>query len=71
MRAPVLAPAGFNHHQHQHGRTVNHNHNHNHTHALTMADPAYMTPDEELAHLQKLSSEYEPEAEVSRPLLLT
>ncbi|KAH7402772.1 peptidase C65 Otubain-domain-containing protein [Pyrenochaeta sp. MPI-SDFR-AT-0127] len=27
-----------------------------------MADPAYLPSDEELAHLQKLSSEYEPEA---------
>tara|TARA_R110002003_G_scaffold288_6_gene18378 strand:- start:8096 stop:8302 length:207 start_codon:yes stop_codon:yes gene_type:complete len=68
MRAPVLAPAGFNYqHQHQHGRTVNHNHTHN----LTMADPAYMTTDEELAHLQKLSSEYEPEAEVRPPPMMT
>lgn len=62
MRAPVLAPAGFNHqhtgqHQHpiSHGRIAN----------LTMADPVYMATDEEIAHLQKLSSEYEPEATVS------
>jgi hypothetical protein len=30
-----------------------------------MADPAYMPSDDEYAHLQKLSSEYEPEATVS------
>jgi ubiquitin thioesterase protein OTUB1 len=63
MRAPVLAPAGFNHLQHtghhQHGRIQIQNHN------LTMADPAYMASDEDMAHLQKLSSEYEPEATVS------
>jgi ubiquitin thioesterase protein OTUB1 len=64
MRAPVLAPAGFNH---QH--TGQHQHPHLHSHGrianLTMADPTYMPSDEELAHLQKLSSEYEPEATVS------
>jgi ubiquitin thioesterase protein OTUB1 len=76
MRAPVLAPAGFNHHQHtgqlqhhhhQHGRSQAHNQNHNHNQSLSlaMADPAYMASDEEMAHLQKLSSEYEPEASVS------
>jgi ubiquitin thioesterase protein OTUB1 len=69
MRAPVLAPAGFNHHQlqhtghHQHGRSQNHNQNQQH-HLSTMADP-YMASDEQMAHLQKLSSEYEPEATVS------
>jgi len=31
-----------------------------------MADP-YLASDEELAHLQKLSSEYEPEATVGLP----
>jgi ubiquitin thioesterase protein OTUB1 len=77
MRAPVLAPAGFDHHHnhqltghHQHGRSQNQNHNHNHSHShnhnLTMADP-YLASDEELAHLQKLSSEYEPEATVRLP----
>jgi hypothetical protein len=67
IRAPVLPPA-FNH-QHtgqlQHGRTS----------TFSMADPAqYMPSDDEYAHLQKLSSEYEPEATVSptsTPLLLT
>jgi ubiquitin thioesterase protein OTUB1 len=69
MRAPVLAPAGFNHHQHQHtghhqhGRSQNHNQNQHHN-LSTMADP-YMASDEQMAHLQKLSSEYEPEATVS------
>ena len=76
MRAPVLAPAGFTHHQHtgqhqhQHGRHQNHNHNQNlnqNLNHLTMADPAYMASDDELAQLQKLSSEYEPEATVSFP----
>ena len=64
MRAPVLPPAGFNHQhigqhqlQFQHGRPTN----------FTMAaDPTnYMASDDDLAHLQKLSSEYEPEATVS------
>jgi ubiquitin thioesterase protein OTUB1 len=59
IRAPVLPPA-FNHqhtgqHQHQHGRSSTFN----------MADPAFMTAEEEHAYLQKLSSEYEPEATVS------
>jgi len=82
MRAPVLAPAGFNHHQHtgqhqhphphqhQHGRSQAHDHNHNHGQNLNlaMAEPAYMASDEEMAHLQKLSNEYEPEATVSLTL---
>lgn len=57
IRAPVLAPA-FNHQhsgQHQHGRTS----------TFSMADPAFMTAEEEHAYMQKLSSEYEPEATVS------
>jgi ubiquitin thioesterase protein OTUB1 len=76
MRAPVLAPAGFDHHNHQHqlaghhqhGRSQNQdlNQNHSHHHSLAMADP-YMASDEEIAHLQKLSSEYEPEATVGLP----
>ncbi|KAL6712482.1 hypothetical protein ACN47E_000359 [Coniothyrium glycines] len=63
MRAPVLPPAGFNHqhtgqHHHQHGRPAN----------FPMADPAtYMATDEELAHLQKLASDFEPE--VTGPLV--
>lgn len=78
MRAPVLAPAGFNHQhtgQHQHGRTQNHRPNVNINHqshaqlphqhqSLAMADSAYMASEDEIAHLQKLSSEYEPEATV-------
>ena len=63
MRAPVLAPASFNH-QHtgqlQHGRTA----------TLSMADPAYLASDEEIAHLQKLSNEYEPEATVSLTVMI-
>ena len=57
IRAPVLPPA-FNHQhtgQHQHGRTS----------TFSMADPAFMTAEEEHAYLQKLSNEYEPEATVS------
>jgi ubiquitin thioesterase protein OTUB1 len=91
MRAPVLVPAGFNHHhpqhpqhtghqqqqQQQHGRIQNDNHNHNHNHGqlhshahnLSMADP-YLASDEDMARLQKLSSEWEPEATVSCLLCL-
>lgn len=73
MRAPVLAPAGFNHHQHpgqhQHGRTQNQSHTHSQNPNYTMADP-YMASDDEIAHLQKLSSEYEPEATVSLLVML-
>jgi hypothetical protein len=57
IRAPVLPPA-FNHQhtgQHQHGRTS----------TFSMTDPAFMTAEEEHAYMQKLSSEYEPEATVS------
>ena len=58
-RDPALAPAAFAHPPPAaapHGCTA----------PLTMADPsAYLASDEELAHLQKLSSEYEPEASVS------
>lgn len=74
MRAPVLDPAGFNHHQHQHtGHHHQHGrsqHPHPHPHQninlniSAMAEP-YMASDEDMAHLQKLSSEYEPEATVS------
>jgi ubiquitin thioesterase protein OTUB1 len=67
IRAPVLAPASFNHHQHQHTGHHQHGRNQNHSqnlHLSAMADP-YMASDEEIAHLQKLSSEYEPEATVS------
>lgn len=60
MRAPVHPPAGFDHqhtgHHHQHGRTP-----------FAMADPAYMPSDDEMAHLQKLSSEFQPETAVSSP----
>lgn len=66
IRAPVLAPAAFTH---QHTGQLQHlqvQHGRDTTPSLTMADPsAYMPSDEELAHLQKLSSEYEPEATVS------
>lgn len=71
MRAPVLAPAGFNHHHHhqhplQHGRPRPTN---NYT-TSTMADSGYVPTDEELTHLQKLSGEYVPEATVSARLFL-
>ena len=73
MGAPVLAAAGYTHQQHHHHQHLQHsglhhasqNHNH-HPHSLAMADP-YLASDEELAHLQKLSSEYEPEATVGLP----
>jgi hypothetical protein len=52
-------------HLHHAQRSQNHTHNHNHHPHLAMADSAYMASAEQLAHLQKLSSEYEPEASVS------
>lgn len=61
IRAPVLPPAfnnqhtGQQQHQHQHGRAS----------TFSMADSAFMTAEEEHAYMQKLSSEYEPEATVS------
>lgn len=55
IRAPVLPPASYNHHH------TGHHHRNPH---LNMA--AYPS-DEDYAHLQKLSSEYEPEATVSLP----
>lgn len=55
MRPPEL-PAGYNHqHTGHHARTS----------TVRMSGPAYMPSDEELAHLQKLSNEFEPEATVS------
>jgi ubiquitin thioesterase protein OTUB1 len=63
IRAPVLAPAfnlnhqhtGQHQHQHPHGRNPN----------FAMADQQYMPSDDDYAHLQKLSSEFEPEVAVS------
>jgi ubiquitin thioesterase protein OTUB1 len=56
MRPPELA-SGYNtglhlHTGHHHGR-------------INMSGPQYMASDDELAQLQKLSNEYEPEATVS------
>ncbi|KAJ4989858.1 Ubiquitin thioesterase OTUB1 [Stagonosporopsis vannaccii] len=63
IRAPAHPPA-FNHqhtgqHQHQHP------HQHGRPATFSMADPAFMTAEEEHAYMQKLASEYEPEATVS------
>jgi ubiquitin thioesterase protein OTUB1 len=56
MRAPEHPAAGYNHqHTGHHGRTS----------TVPMSDPAYLAADDELAQLQKLSSEYEPETTVS------
>ena len=65
--APVLAPVGFTtHHQHQHQHHAGHHPPLFHgLSGRSMADAAYMPSEEEYAHLQKLSSEYEPEATVS------
>lgn len=76
MGAPVLVPAAFTHHQHPHPhqQRLHHHHartphqNQIHSHGLAMADP-YMASDDEIAHLQDLSSKYEPEATVSSCLL--
>lgn len=58
MRPPEL-PAGYSQqHTGHHGRTS----------TLRMSGPGYVLPEEELAQLQKLSSDYEPEATVSFPL---
>jgi ubiquitin thioesterase protein OTUB1 len=59
LRPPELAP-GYNtglhlHTGHHHGRNSN----------VNMSAPAYMASDDELAQLQKLSNEYQPEATVS------
>lgn len=63
IRAPAHPPA-FNH---QHTGQHQHQHQHPHGRAATfsMADPAFMTAEEEHAYMQKLASEYEPEATVS------
>lgn len=66
MCVPVLPPAGFNHqhtgqHQHQH----QHPHPHGRTSTFNMNESAYTPSDEEFAHLQKLSNEYQPDAIVS------
>lgn len=53
IRAPVLAPGSYNHHTGHHP-----GHQHRNPHLNMAAYPS----DDEYAHLQKLSSEYEPEA---------
>jgi hypothetical protein len=61
QRAPVFNHQHPPHPQpHPHGRLAH----------LSMADHGFMTADDEFAHLQKLSSEYEPEATVRLSLLL-
>jgi hypothetical protein len=65
--APVLAPVGFttqHHHQHHSGH---HQPIYHGVSGRSMAESAYMPSEEEYAHLQKLSNEYEPEATVSLP----
>jgi len=57
IRAPVLPPGSFNHHTGHHHP----GHQHRNPHLNMAAYPS----DDEYAHLQKLSSEYEPEATVS------
>lgn len=70
IRAPVLPSGSYNHYHtghHQHpGRQ--HQHQHRDPHLNMAAYPS----DEEYAQLQKLSSEYEPEATVSEraPVIL-
>lgn len=69
MRAPVLAAAGFGHHTGHHHHHLQH-HGHNTPTFTTMADPAaaaaaFLASDEELAQLQKLSNDFEPDVEVS------
>ena len=68
IRAPILAPAFNLNHQH----TGHHQHSHPHGRttaaaAFAMADQQqqYIPSDDDYAHLQKLSSEYEPEVAVS------
>ena len=56
IRAPVLAPASYNHHTGHHP-----DHQHRNPHFNMAAYPS----EDEYAHLQKLSTEYEPEATVS------
>jgi hypothetical protein len=66
MRADL--PAGYS--QPHPGHLLHHGHGSDRihgssTHVSSMSDPAYMASDEELAQLQKLSNEYEPEVTVS------
>lgn len=63
MRPPPELTSGYNTQQQHTGH-----HHHGRTSTVSMSGPAqpYMPSDEELAHLQKLSSEYEPEATVRR-----
>ena len=55
IRPPEL-PAGY---------SQQHTGHHSRASTVRMSGPAYMPSDEELAQLQKLSSEYEPEITVS------
>jgi ubiquitin thioesterase protein OTUB1 len=66
MRAPELA-AGYHQHQHQHTQQQHTGHYLGRASNLRMSGPAYMPSDEELAQLQKLSNEYDPEPTVSCP----
>lgn len=69
--APALPPA-FHHPHHPTTHQQAHNHQQHHLHSHTSNPYAVMASDEELAQLQKLSSEYEPEPTVcTLPRLLT
>jgi ubiquitin thioesterase protein OTUB1 len=57
FRPPELASTRYQ--QHPHADPFNY------TSQARMSDPAFLTPEEEFAQLQKLSNEYEPEATVS------
>ena len=57
FRPPELASTRYQ--QHPHADPFNY------TSSARMSDPAFLTPEEEYAQLQKLSNEYEPEATVS------
>lgn len=59
FRPPELASARYQRHPHADPF--------NYTSSARMSDPAFLTPEEEFAHLQKLSNDYEPEVTVSRP----
>ena len=63
--APVLAPVGFTTHTHHQHHAGHHQPVFHRVSGRSMADAAYMPSEEEYAHLQKLSNEYEPEATVS------
>lgn len=58
FRPPELASARYQRHPHADPF--------NYTSSARMSDPAFLTPEEEFAQLQKLSNDYEPEVTVSR-----